>query len=102
MRNYYFGGYFGGLGTNVKFNGFKRFCEFLKVSVSIFWLKTGLTSNKVFSLILNIFHGVSSEKKFYFQITMVAGDIDAKKTRNLLQTSHQIFSQGLIAKSSFL
>ena len=45
MRNCYFWGYFGGLGTNVEFNGFLWFCEFLKVSASIFWLKTVLTLN---------------------------------------------------------
>ena len=38
-------GYFGSLGTNVEFNGFLWFCEFLKVSASIFWLKTVLTLN---------------------------------------------------------
>ena len=40
------GGYFGtnvGLGTNVEPTGFFWFCEFLKVSASIFWLKTVLT-----------------------------------------------------------
>ena len=39
-RNCYFGGYFGDLVSNVEFNGFLWFCEFLKVSVSIFWLRT--------------------------------------------------------------
>ena len=45
VRNCYFGGYFGGLGTNVEFHVFLWFCEFLKVSASIFWLKTVLTLN---------------------------------------------------------
>ena len=75
----------------MEFNGFKRFCEFLKVPVSIFWLKTVLTSNYVFSLILNIFQGVSSEKTFYVQITIMPGDIDAKKTRKTIHKLHIIF-----------
>ena len=46
LRNCYFGGgYFVGLGTNVELNGFLWFCEFLKVSASIFSLKTVLTLN---------------------------------------------------------
>ena len=84
----YFGGYFQGLGTNVEFSGFLKFCEFLKVSASIFWLKTVLTLNQVFSLILNIFQGLSSEKTFYIQITIVPGDIDAKKTRKTFHKLH--------------
>ena len=36
-------GYFGGLGSNVEFNGFSWFYEFLKFPASIFWLKTVLT-----------------------------------------------------------
>ena len=36
---------FGGLGTNVEFQGFLWFYEFLKVSVSIFQIKTVLTSS---------------------------------------------------------
>ena len=35
MRNCYFWGYFGCLGTNVEFNGFLWLCEFLKVSAFI-------------------------------------------------------------------
>ena len=45
VRNCYFWWYSGGLGPNVEFNGFLWFCEFLKVSASIFWLKTVLTLN---------------------------------------------------------
>ena len=68
VRNCYFGGYFRGLGTNVEFHAFLWFCEFLKVSASIFWLKIVLTLNEVSSLILNIFQGVSSEKHFTFRL----------------------------------
>ena len=103
VRNCYFGGYFGGLGTNVEFNGFLWFCEFLKVSASTIWLKTVLTSKYVFSLILNIFQGVSSEKTFYVQTTIVPGDIDAKKTKKTFHKLHiKFFSQGLIVNSSLL
>ena len=63
-------------------------CEFQKVSASFFWLKTVLTLNWDFSLIFNIFQGVSSEKTFYIQITIVSGDIDAKKTR---KTFHKLY-----------
>ena len=46
LRNCHFGGYFGDLGTNVEFSWFFLwFCEFLKVSASIFWLKTVSTLN---------------------------------------------------------
>ena len=83
-----FWGYFGGLGTNVQFNGFLWFHEFLKVSASIFWLKTVLTLNWVFSFIFNTFQGISSEKTFYVQITIVPGDIDAKKTRKAFHKLH--------------
>ena len=38
-----FFGYFRGLKTNVKFNGFLWFCEFLNFSAFIFWLETVLT-----------------------------------------------------------
>ena len=41
-RNCYFAGYFRDLGTNVEFHCFLWFCEFLKVSAYIFWLKTVL------------------------------------------------------------
>ena len=40
-----FFGYFRDLKTNVKFNGFLWFCEFLNVSAFIFWLGTVLTLN---------------------------------------------------------
>ena len=43
MKNCYFGQYFGGLGTTMNFNGFLWLCESLKVSASIFRLKTVLT-----------------------------------------------------------
>ena len=87
--------------ANVELHGFLRFYEFLKVSVSIFWLKTVLTLNYVFSLILSIFQRVSSGKTFYVQITIVPGDNDAKKTqKNLPQTSHKFFSQCFITNFS--
>ena len=92
VRNCYFWGYFGGLGTNVEFNGFLWFCEFLKVSASVFWLKTVITLNQV-SLILNVFQEVSSEKTSYVQITIVTGDIDVKKTRKTFHNFHmKLFS----------
>ena len=71
VRNCYFCGYFRDLGSNVKFHGFLWFCEFLKVSASIFCFKAVLTLNSVFSLILNIYQGVLSEKTFYIKITIV-------------------------------
>ena len=43
VRSCFFGGYFGDQGINVEFNGFLWFCKCLKVSASIFWLKTVLT-----------------------------------------------------------
>ena len=43
MKNCYFGRYFEGLGTTMNFNGFLWLCESLKVSASIFRLKTVLT-----------------------------------------------------------
>ena len=49
---------------------------------------------------MNILQGYYQKKTFYVQITMVLGDIDAKKTRK--QTSHKIFPQGLIVNSSLL
>ena len=77
MRNCYFflgGGYFVDVGTNVEFNDFVWFCEFLKVSGSIFWLKTVsslylLVKNSFnfklgFLLILNLIQGALAEKKF--------------------------------------
>ena len=39
------GGYFGGLETNMEFNGFLWFYEFLKFPASVFWLKTVLSLN---------------------------------------------------------
>ena len=39
------GGYFGGLETNIEFNGFLWFYEFLKFAASIFWLKIVLSLN---------------------------------------------------------
>ena len=75
VRKYCFCGYFGALGNNVAFNGFLWFHEFLKISASIFWLKTD-------------FNKVSSEKTFYVQITIVPGDIDAKKTRKTFHKLH--------------
>ena len=100
VRSCYFGGTLGGLETNVEFHVFFWFYEFLKVSASIFWLKTVQTS--FLSLILNIFQGVPSENIFYVQITIVPGDIDAKKTRKTFQTSHKFFSQCFIVNSSLL
>ena len=48
---------------------FLWFYEFLKISASIFfWLKTVLTLNKVFSLILNIFQGHHQKKHFTFRL----------------------------------
>ena len=48
-----------------------------------------LTLKQVFfSLILNIFQGVSSEKTFYVEIAIVPGDIDAKKTRKTFHRLH--------------
>ena len=88
MINCYFGGYFEGLGTNVEFNGFLWFCEFLKVSASIFWLETVLSLNQVFSLVLNMFQGVSSEETFYVQVTIVPGDIVAKEPRKIFCKFH--------------
>ena len=103
VRNCYFCGYFRDLGSNVKFHGFLWFCEFLKVSASIFCLKTVLTLNSVFSLILNIYQGVLSEKTFYIKITIVPGDIGTKKSR---KASHKLkiknCSQCLIMNSSLL
>ena len=68
------GGYFVDVGTNVEFNDFVWFCEFLKVSGSIFWLKTVsslylLVKNSFnfklgFLLILNLIQGALAEKKF--------------------------------------
>ena len=98
-----FWGYFGGLGTNVQFNGFLWFHEFLKVSASIFWLKT------VFNFKLGFF--------IYFQY--ISGDIIRKNIlrsdyhsarwywckkdqKNLPQTSHKFFFQCLIVNSSLL
>ena len=100
VRNCYFWWYSGGLGPNVEFNGFLWFCEFLKVSASIFWLKTVLTLNYVFLLILNIFQGESSEKTFYVQINRWYWC--KKDQKNFPQTSHKFFSQCLIVNSSLL
>ena len=91
---------FGDLRTNVEFSGFLWFCEFLKVSASIFWLKTVLTLNYVFLLILNIFQGESSEKTFYVQINRWYWC--KKDQKNFPQTSHKFFSQCLIVNSSLL
>ena len=71
---FFWGGYFVDVGTNVEFNDFVWFCEFLKVSGSIFWLKTVsslylLVKNSFnfklgFLLILNLIQGALAEKKF--------------------------------------
>ena len=85
----------------MEFHGFLWFYQFPKVSASIFWIKTVLTSNWVFSPILK-FQGVSSEKIFYVQITIVSGDIDAKKD---LKNFHKLcinFFHCLIVISSLL
>ena len=90
----------GGLYPTRYYYRFLWFFELLKVSAAIFCLKTVLTLNYVCSLILNILQWYYQKKTFYVQITMVLGDIDAKKTRK--QTSHKIFPQGLIVNSSLL
>ena len=46
--------------------------------------------------------GVSSEKTFYIQITIVPGNTDAKKTRKTFHRLRKIFSQCLIMISSLL
>ena len=55
-----------------------------------------------FKLILNISQGLSSEKTFYVQITIVPGNTDAKKTRKTFHRLRKIFSQCLIMISSLL
>ena len=65
----------------------------------VWLLKTVLALNQVFSIILNIFQWVSSEKTFYIQITVVPGYIDAKK---IIKTSHKFFFSMLIVNSSLL
>ena len=57
----------------------------------MFLLITVLTLSEIFSLILNIFQGVLSEKTINVQIPILPVDIDAKKTRKTFQTLHIIF-----------
>ena len=100
MINCYFGEYFGGLGTNVEFNGFVWFCEFLKIWASIFWLKTVLTL--FFSLILIIFQGVSLIIILRSDYRSVRWYWCKKDQQNLPKISHKIFSQCWIMNSSLL
>ena len=103
VRNCYFWGYFVGLGTNVEFNSFLWSWKFLKVSASMFWLITVLTLSYIFSLILNIFQGVLSEKNILCSDYHFARWCWCKKDqKNLPQTSHKIFSWYLIVNSSLL
>ena len=74
---------------------FYDFVNFWSFSLYLL-VKTVLTSNYVFSIILNIFQGVSSEKTFYVQITILPGDIDAKKTRKTFHKLHIIFFNTLL------
>ena len=87
-RNCYVHGYFGGLETNVEFYRFLWYSDLLKVSACIFWLTTVITLNYIFSLILNIFQRVSSEKTLCIQITIMPGDIDGKKARKTFHKVH--------------
>ena len=60
-----------------------------KLPFFIFWFKTNLTSASFLSLILNIFQGLSSEKTFCVQITIVP-DIDEKKTKSKKQKNLKV------------
>ena len=95
-------GYFGGLGTNVEFNGFfvilwisGSFSLYLLVKNS-FKLKLGFFT---YFKYISGYH----QKTFYVQITTVPGDIDATKTRKTFHKLHiDFFSQCLIVNSSLL
>ena len=69
----------------------------------VWLLKTVLALNQVFSIILNIFQWVSSEKTFHIQITIVPGYIDAKKIIKIFHKLHiKFFSQCLIVNYSLV
>ena len=94
MRNCYFGGYFVGLRTNVEFNGFVWFCEFLKVSASI---KNSFNFKVGFFTYLEYISGAIIRKY------ILRSDYDSarwywckKDQKNLPETSNQFFSQCFI------
>ena len=97
---WYFWVYFWGLGTNVEFNGFVWFCEFLKVSASI---KNSFNFKVGFFTYFEYISGAIIRKY------ILRSDYDSarwywckKDQKNLPETSHNFFSQCLIVNSSLL
>ena len=91
---WYFWVYFWGLGTNVEFNGFVWFCEFLKVSASI---KNSFNFEVGFFTYFEYISGAIIRKY------ILRSDYDSarwywckKDQKNLPETSNQFFSQCFI------
>ena len=84
------------------FHDFLWFCEFLKVSASIFWLKNS------FNFKLGFFHfriysqGIIRKNISHSGYQIVRGYWCKNDQKNLLQTSHKFFSQCFIVNSSLL